>query len=99
MENNQNTQLGGNKGFFKEDGTCEISVRGHSNAIYDMFLPPEIMKMVDWKDGDRVEIVKSETYVDPSSNPKADFACSKVILGLSITKVDDAKLLDESDVK
>ena len=56
------------KGFFKEDGTCEISVRGHSNAIYDMFLPPEIMKMVDWKDGDRVEIVKSETYIEPNTN-------------------------------
>ena len=92
MENIQNTQLGGNKGFFKEDGTCEISVRGHSNAIYDMFLPPEIMKMVDWKDGDRVEIVKSETYIEPNTN-------SKFVLGLSIIKVDDAKLLDESEVE
>ena len=80
------------KGFFKEDGTCEISVRGHSNAIYDMFLPPEIMKMVDWKDGDRVEIVKSEPYIEPNTN-------SKFVLGLSIIKVDDAKLLDESEVK
>ena len=80
------------KGFIKEDGTCEISVRGHSNAIYDMFLPPQIMKMVNWKDGDRVEIVQSETYIEPRSN-------SKVILGLSITKVDDAKLLEESEVE
>ena len=80
------------KGFIKEDGTCEISVRGHSNAIYDMFLPPQIMKMVNWKDGDRVEIVQSETYIEPHSN-------SKVILGLSITKVDDAKLLEESEVE
>ena len=75
------------KGFIKEDGTCEISVRGHSNAIHELVLPPEVMKMVNWKDGQRVEIVRQITVKEPN----------KQILGLSITKVDDAKLLDDSE--
>jgi len=75
-----------------KNGNITIYVRGHSNAIGELVLPPVVMNLVNWKDGDRVEIVQSETYIEPSTS-------SKVILGLNITKVDDAKLLDESEVK
>ena len=74
-----------------KNGNITICVRGHSNAIGELILPPVVMNLVNWKDGDRVEIVQSETYIEPSTS-------SKVILGLGITKVDDAKLLDESEV-
>lgn len=79
------------KGEVDEYGDVSICVRGHSNAIHELVLPPVVMKTVNWKDGDRVEIVQTETYIEPNTS-------SKVILGLSITKVDDAKLLDESEV-
>ena len=47
------------KGEVDEYGDVSICVRGHSNAIHELVLPPIVMRLVNWKDGDRVDIVQS----------------------------------------
>ena len=79
------------KGEVDEHGNISICVRGHSNAIHELVLPPILMKMLNWKDGDRVEMAQVEVLIDPSSD--------KTLMELCIMKVDDAKLLYEDENK
>ena len=85
------------KGEVDEYGDVSICVRGHSNAIHELVLPHIVMRLANWEDGDRVEIVRTETYIEPNLGASPH---GKTILGLSITKVDDGKLLlkDESEL-
>ena len=78
-----------------ENGNITICVRGDWEDSHELALPPIIMKLVGWEDGDRVEIVKVENLIRPYN--LADKNC--FLLSLDIMKVEDAKLLDEDENK